>query len=271
MRIEKAVSTAEKLTIFPKSAIKIRTVVSQPDSSFNDLEQAVSTDPALSAQVLKIANSPYFGVSRKVGQLRQALVLIGYEATRDLALALALLSMSKRQGGAAANLWTHCLGTAVMARLLCDACEPDLAGEAFVAGLLHDIGKPIACLVQEDDAGQEWVPRSTVSSLEDERKRQGFDHAELGAACLEQWNLAESTCAAIRHHHCPTILEMDSEGGLLARVLSLANEGAHDHERGDDVWSALMSSVELESRISLEQVKAAAAEVPNAAHTFGID
>ena len=246
MQIDSAVDSAEKLSLFPNTTIKIRTVVTSQDTSFDDLERAVAMDPALSAQVLKIANSPYFGVSRKVGHLRQALVLIGYEATRDLALALSLLSVCKRQTGPVTELWQHSLKAALVAKMLCDRVSPELSGEAFVAGLLHDIGKLIACLIRDGDLFAVGAARSTPASLVEEKDQDGFDHAELGAACLERWNLSEVTCLGIRHHHRPTEIDAPGPGGLLGRILFVANDAAHEYDRPDADWAQLVQTADLQ-------------------------
>ena len=274
MQLESAVSRAENLCIFPKSALKIRTVVTSAETSFGDLERAVAIDPTLAAQVLKIANSPFFGLSRQIKDLKQALVLIGYEATRDLALALALLSLAKRDDGSTSYLWQHSLGTGLSARMLAEAGRPELAGEAFVAGLLHDLGKLVGRLLHDSDgeaAGDyPLVERSTRESTQRERDYCGFTHAELGAACLESWSLGKLTCNAIRHHHDPNAFESDTESGFLARVLFLANEVSHEPERTVDAWQRLLDDLSLQETISVDDVRSAAMEAPNAAERLGL-
>ena len=271
MQLERAVDCAEKLSVFPKSAIKIREVVSSAESSFEDLERAVSLDPTLSAQILKVANSPYFGVSRQIVRLRQALVLIGYEATRDMALALSLLALAHRQNSSARQLWRHSLSAALAARILGDAAAPEISGEAFVAGLLHDLGKPIAGLIyQRSPPELVWEGISTKASLDTERSVFGFDHAELGAACLERWNLPESICVAIRYHHQPHAVEAQSETGLLTRLLALANEAAHAPDRTAEQWSPILKGLSLTGRISMASVLQAAADAKDAPRHLGL-
>ena len=268
--LDKAVSRAEGLNVFPKSALKIRSVVSSTESTFGDLEGAVCLDPALSAQVLKVANSPYFGMSRQIRDLRQALVLIGYEATRDLALSLALLSLAKRETGPAAALWQHSLGSGLVARLLAEASYPEMAGEAFVAGLLHDLGKLVGSLVHERDDDYPWAEVSDPDSLDLEVQRCGFDHAELGAACLEQWNLGPSTCTAIRDHHRPLANPVDTDIGVLTRLVHLANAATHRPDRTMQDWEAELDRLSLSSRLTAEQIALAAAQAPNAAESLGL-
>ena len=270
MQLRKALGRAEDINLFPRSALKIRTVVTSPSTSFEDLERAVSIDPALSAQVLKVANSPYFGVSRQIRDLRQALVLIGYEATRDLALALALLTLAKRESGPSSGLYDHSLSSALCARLLAEKACPELAGEAFVAGLLHDLGKLIGRLVHESDTEYPWAVRSDEASLTLEAEVCGFTHAELGAACLERWNLGESTCHAIRNHHRPMADPVDSDAGILARVVHLANEAAHMPTLPSDAWTPALERLALDSRLTTEDVQEAARQAPSASEKLGL-
>ncbi len=270
MQLNKALGRAEDINLFPRSALKIRTVVTSPRTSFEDLERAVSIDPALSAQVLKVANSPYFGVSRQIRDLRQALVLIGYEATRDLALALALLTLAQQESGPSSALYDHSLSAALCARLLADKACPQLAGEAFVAGLLHDLGKLIGRLVHESADEYPWAVQSDEASLALEQQACGFTHAELGAACLERWNLGESTCLAIRNHHRPMADPVESEAGILARVVHLANEVAHRPVQPSDTWASVVQRLALDAHLTVEQVQEAAKQAPSASEKLGL-
>ncbi|MEO1337843.1 MAG: HDOD domain-containing protein [Myxococcota bacterium] len=254
MKLSRAVSYAEKLEILPKNAIAIRQIVSNEESSFRDLEKAVAINPTLAANILKLANSPYFGVCRQVETLRQALIVIGFEATRDLALALSLLSISKRQAIDVNALWHHSASTAAISRALAQVAAPGVADEAFVAGLLHDIGKLIRCLIQTPPPAFLVDAASTIESLQAERSRDGFDHAELGAACLQQWRLSTTTCAAIRHHHHPEQLAADAPGGQLARILAIADGWAHTSDPLSHANVEEIEPLELGHSLSLPAV-----------------
>ncbi|MEM7678166.1 MAG: HDOD domain-containing protein, partial [Myxococcota bacterium] len=244
----------------PKNALVIRRIVSDEASSFKDLEQAVSLDPALTANILKLANSPYFGVSRQINGLRQALILIGFEATRDLALALSLLSVPRLRAVGAEHLWQHSAATAALSRALAQHLAPTMAEEAFVAGLLHDVGKLIRCLIQTPNAVFEQEP-STDESLLTERQRDGFDHAELGAACLEHWNLSDATCSAIRHHHRPTDLSVEDPAGRLARIIWIADGTDRDRGRNEDDWAIVLSRLELDNELASDTLTRIIADI----------
>ena len=138
--IERTLRRADELAMFPRVAEIVRQVVDDPSTSLVDLERAVAMDTTLSAQVLKLANSAFFGLQRDVASLRQALLVLGFRATRDLTLGLAAMSVGRGEEPVRYMIWQKSMRSAVAARVIAPAAGWD-RGEAFVAGLLHDIGQ----------------------------------------------------------------------------------------------------------------------------------
>ncbi len=227
--VQSILRRADKLGLFPKVAMEIRQVTDNPRSSVLDLERAVRSDPALTAQLLRLANSPFYGLPRSVSTLTEALLVVGFEATRQLALALAMISLAKRRGPGRDALLGHSVLVASIATGLAQEVAPRWAREAYVAGLLHDLG--ILILLETNELQQTALMARASSSKQLaalEREAYGFDHAELTGECLKNWNLPEEICAAVRHHHEP------AADALLRRhtdLLWVADQLAEAHER----------------------------------------
>jgi HD-like signal output (HDOD) protein len=215
---------ADDLGVFPPAAVRILRVVDDPRTNLVDLEKAVSLDPVLTAQVLKVANSAYFGLARTVGSLRQALFVLGFRTVRSMALSLAAMTMGASEGPWRRRVWHRSIRTCHAMRHLGNLVDWDDYAEPFAVGLLHKIGM-LLLLVLEDKTYIDMLERMRWGSaelLEQEAHFFGFDHIKLGAACLERWNLPEEVCLAVRHQENPNALAGQDDPQLLARMLWLA-------------------------------------------------
>lgn len=224
-----AVQRAEALDIFPMAATRIVRIANDPRSSLDDLERAVGTDPALAAQVLKIANSGYFAASRTIGSLRDALAMIGFSHTRDLAVALSMAALGKAERPHHRLEWLHALRVGVATMRLAERVGHRAPGEMLVVGLLHDLGKLV--LLSFDEEG--YVGLIEAGPIDDLSRREietyGFDHAELGAVCADRWGLPDAIVRAIRDHHHPD-LTPGPHGSVPSpetAMLALGNRIAH--------------------------------------------
>jgi putative nucleotidyltransferase with HDIG domain len=229
--IRRMLERAEELKVFPAVAAQIQAVADDPNSSLTELEQVVAMDPALSANVLRIANSPFYGLNRTVGDLRQALFVMGFWATRNMALALTMMSPGKSDGDGRKRIWENALRVSTAARIVAEGLGLADGQIAFVSGMLHDIGRMVMLEVGTSDYQQllEQHAGDDAAILEAERALFSFDHAELGGACLERWNLPAGIVLAVAYHHSYAALpqEIVEEERINAAVLSLANELTH--------------------------------------------
>jgi putative nucleotidyltransferase with HDIG domain len=186
-----------------------------------DFENVLCKDQALVARLLKVANSGLYGRSRTIHSVPEAVVLIGLESLKKIVFAVSAEGLTRRRlehypYHPDHGFWVHSLGIAHVARVLAEASPAaNLRGEeAFVAGLLHDVGKLVIDEFLETN-GNDLVTR------EEERAAVGLDHAELGGFILRQWNLPESITCCVLHHHASAEA---GEWAMGAAVLSLAEE-----------------------------------------------
>jgi HD-like signal output (HDOD) protein len=218
---------ADNLGIFPAAALRVRDVASSSRTSAVDLEQAIGSDQALASRMLKLANSPFYG-ARRAATLREAIVRIGFVATRDLATALALSTMCDLPAVRHQKMWGHALRTGFTARRIATLVPGSNPETSFVAGLLHEMGSllMLACDTEAYDqilSQGAHSPRLMILELE----RYKCDHAELAAECATRWNFDPSVIQAIRYHHRP-----DAVSGNEAWIVSLADQIAVLHQAG---------------------------------------
>jgi len=186
----------------------------------------IEKEPAMVARVLRVANSPYYGQSREIRTLERALQLLGLDAVRGIAAASCLDRGRLRENVTALieprSLTLHSLATAAAAESLARARHPELAPEAFIASLLHNLGIPVQVQLDRSGVSAMLAARAAHDArnlvmLESEYTRVG--HAECMAVIFESWKLPETLVAATRFHHAP--LAAPAAHRLLAALVYL--------------------------------------------------
>jgi len=210
--LDKLMARVGKLPTMPHVATKIIELVSNPNTSARQLQTVIDSDQVLAMRILKVANSALYSLPRKVKTLQQAIVMLGFNHIRSLVLAEAIQNLFKGKGRRGdllqSMLWEHSVGAAMAAKTVAKAVRSPLEEEAFVTTLIHDIGK-LVFLQSDPKSYQEIIERiynSYQPFSELEMARFGVQHAEVGAALAERWNLDEQLVDAIRLHH-------EDEGG----------------------------------------------------------
>ncbi|MFW5654007.1 MAG: HDOD domain-containing protein [Planctomycetota bacterium] len=206
LRLADLLDDVDDVSSLPHIAMQVIEVVNQPDSSAIDLLHVVESDPALSARILKVVNSAACGLRVRVTNLHHAICLLGQKQVRNLAVTLSVSAIFKC-GGTIGNysrpeLWRHLVSTAVASRLVAARSGVEAFDEAFLAGLLHDIG-----IILED----QWCHDHFVNAIGlidgraelrvVERRAIGFDHSSFGAAIAERWRFPRVVTDTIRFHH----------------------------------------------------------------------
>lgn len=195
---------------FPASVQQVISLTSDINSSPKQLVKVIDHDPVLTIKILKVANSAYFGLSRKIVSINHAVVYLGLNTVKHVALAIAAIGSLPRENDAGFDMddfLLHSLTTAVLTRSLARHMRvPEVeAANFFVAGLLHDIGqvvfaqfKPVEFAQALQKAQTEGIPLHDA-----EHAIIGHNHCEVGAVLCESWAFPESLVNAIRMHHIP--------------------------------------------------------------------
>jgi putative nucleotidyltransferase with HDIG domain len=199
--------TLDGLCPLPAIANELLLLVQTANPPMESMLEIIRRDRALAATVLRIANSTFYGGRERVHTLERSLVRLGMNGLRDLALGLCLAGRIYRprrpDGLPPVPLWQHSMGVAIAARALAFAsgsCEPEMA---FVAGLLHDIGKDVFDELAPEEYAAAMREAAAGGLLEAERRAFAMDHGEIGARALRQWRIPAPIPEAAALHHTP--------------------------------------------------------------------
>lgn len=201
--LRKAILTTGDLPPMPIVATKVLQLVESGKADAAEIARAISADPAVSARVLKISNSTFYGCRRKIQTLSEAVVVLGHNTIKGLAVAASVKEIYRPAGLIENMLWEHSFGSALAAQIIAGYAPHTSADEAFLAGLFHDLGKIIMNL-RERDKFRQLIERCYNDMLmfeEVEGSVFPYTHAELGGYVLEKWNLPDSLISAVMLHH----------------------------------------------------------------------
>lgn len=208
VNLKEKIQSIIQLPTLPGIAVEVINMVDNPKTSASALGQIISKDQVLAAKVLKIANSPFYGFSKKIATIDFAIIVLGFDTLKEVVLSVSLISTlaKKRTKNFDMNqFWNHSVACGIVARTLARNYGYRVIGEVFIAGLLHDIGililnqyffsafKEISRLYHEEGIGLE----------ESEKHVLGVTHAEVGAWLAERWNFPPQLIDSIAFHHYP--------------------------------------------------------------------
>ncbi len=232
-KMKMIVGRIQNLPTPPIVFTQITKVINDPNTSAYDLAKIIAEDPALTAKILKLTNSSFYGIPRSITNVKQAIVILGMEAVKSLVISASVFEMfsgkNKIDGDYLADFWKHSLQTAFTSRIITRLTEFPAFLEAemsFSAGLLHDIGKLVIMtdMSKEHAEVKEHLSRDTkLAEFEAENAVMEFSHADIGSFLAAKWNLPEPICNAIRNHHNFEVVNAQPEAGLI----HLANHMAH--------------------------------------------
>ncbi|MFQ5508969.1 MAG: HDOD domain-containing protein [Leptospirillia bacterium] len=223
----KLILRTDELPTLPTVVHQILGVTGDPSSSTRQLTELIERDPSLSANLLKLVNSAYFGFSRTISQVHDAAVLVGYSTIRTLALSTSVISaFDTGQGLDARAFWEHSISTAIAAGTVARTLGHEQNDLAFMAGLLHDIGVLIFAL-RFPDAPEGLYDGDLHDLLTREEAVFGMNHAVAGGFVARHWKFEPELTRAIEEHHLPSGAAPESVGSL-ARLVRLAEWLASD-------------------------------------------
>lgn len=223
------------LPTLPETALELLTLVNEREPDMDRLIRVIGQDPPLAARILKLANSPLFGIEHRITSLSRAVLLLGPREIRDLALSLSVFESAgsggdRRRSENRPRLWKHSLTVGLLAETLARD-EFSLGPGFYVYGLIHDLGKVLveAYLPDRFDLILEELARTGRPWPEVEEGIMGFDHAVIGQALLDHWGLPESISQAVGWHHEPWLAGnyQDQAGVLFMANLFAKMLGCH--------------------------------------------
>ncbi len=224
--MRKIITDTDALPVMPEVMIKVQKMVKLPGTTPAELAKTVETDPAIVAGVLKVANSAYYGFRGQVTSIQHASALFG---TRKMAELIAASSAGRMLGKAlagyglkAGDLWRHCIAVAVTASEISSAISGDTPENAYMAGLLHDVGKIILgpTVNRRAQLFNQFFNFNPDKTIQDaERHILGFDHAAIAGIVCDNWSFPKPIVFAIQHHHQPAV----ADDHLLTHIVHLAD------------------------------------------------
>lgn len=239
LALESIVKQTSDLPVFSSAVQQVIKIADNETTTAVDVGRALQGDPALAGKILRLANSSWFGLTRSIESLDQAVVLLGRKGVRSLAIAASSYSWLARElpgwSLGPKQLWLHSSSAALAANLLAKRSrltEPDLA---LTAGLLHDIGMVALSMSLESKtkAIKAYAQREKLTFPKVEQKVLGFDHCQVGADLASAWGIPDRVVEAIRWHHEPQKAE---DGFCLAATI---HAGVH---LADDLGYGLTAS-----------------------------
>jgi putative nucleotidyltransferase with HDIG domain len=230
----------KKLPAFSTTVVRLSELVNDAEAGPGEFEAVVQPDMALTANLLRMANSAYFGLSRRIGSAREAITLLGVRRIFELGTMAAVDAVVPETlpgyGIDAGVFWTHSVAVAVIAERLSKERKLATPMLTFTAGLLHDVGKLVisSFLAERIEALRTELASGDMSLIACEQKLLGADHAQIGADLGVAWNLPEEVVKVIASHHAPNLVN-EGRGDVLVDLVHAADCLSHAMGFGADV------------------------------------
>ncbi len=194
---------------------RIIQIINDPDSTAKDLEEIIEVDPPLTARVLKVANSAYYSPQNKIREIDQAVIWLGFNTVKEIVLSQKVCEIFEKEVciGAYSRpaLWRHSFAVALLAKMIYRREFGERGENAYVAGMLHDIG-----IIAMDQFMQDEFKQALIVTEQQQRNLDvveteilGFNHSSVGQALIESWNLPNEYARAVGNHHNPARNDQD--------------------------------------------------------------
>jgi HD-like signal output (HDOD) protein len=234
LALHRVISSIGDLPALPDVVARVLDITEDPSAAMSSISDSIQDDPALTAKILKISNSPYYGMRQYVGTLKLALVILGVREIRNIVLGISVfeaLSSENLDSPLVKDFWTHSVRVGGVCKRLGSTIALGLQGEDFISGLLHDMGK-MAMARQLGASYMRIFNKAggfSDSLCELERVTFGFDHADVAAALASCWNLPKTLADAMWcHHSTPERMLSEAKDPRLAALVRIANRAARE-------------------------------------------
>lgn len=231
-KVDEIIQSVTSLRPMPSNISRIIKQMENPEITIDMLVGLVSLDQALTALVLQMSNSVSLGYSRQCTTLYESIMYIGLKRLKSILLTSSATDMmNKKLSGyrfGAGELWHHALVTSVCSEWLAQVLRYPNPEEAFVSGMLHDIGKLLLdqYVFKNYDTIQDWVHHYKMPLWQVEDKLFGINHARVGGLIAQRWNYPQPLVDAIQYHHHPSL---SSANHQLAAIVNVANSFASEY------------------------------------------
>jgi len=223
------VNDVKGIVSLPSACVRINEIVDDPNSSLDDIGKIVAQDPALTLRILKIANSPFYGLSKQIETVNRAVSVLGTTQLRDLVLATSAVQTFDGIPNELITMdafWRHSIACGIAARELGKLVMRNRADALFVAGLLHDIGQLVIFNKLPEESKQVLLYALEGTENEDvfsaEIHLLGFSHCDVGAELVRDWNLPPLYQECIEFHHTPEKATQFSKEVALIHIAHMA-------------------------------------------------
>jgi len=224
--LEKIILDTIDIPSLPTVAVKALELINSDSSSIDELEKIISKDQSFSARLLRIANSPYYGMNRRIDTISSGVMLIGFNTMKSLVVAASLKDMHRKFGLFEQKLWEHSLGVSVASSLLARVSKLAQPEEALVAGLIHDVGKTILNNSIPDKYAliTQKVYEEGTQYKDVEKELLGYTHCDVGGLIARKWKLPKNLEIVIQYHHSETLpVFEDSSFESLCQLVNVAD------------------------------------------------
>ncbi len=256
-QIRERVKTIIQLPALPSLTMEIAEMLENPRTSAAKLGVVISSDQSLTAKVLKIANSPFYGFPRKISTIEFAIIILGFEAIKEIVMSVALVNSLQKKTNKyfdEQKFWDHSISSAVIARRIARDMKYRVTGEAFVAGLLHDMGLSIMhrYFFNEFKKLKEIAASENIVFLKLEERLLGVTHAEIGGWLAQRWNLPDHLVEAITHHHQPGLAKHNPELAALIHCAdmfdTMLNENKSEYDSRLEISSEALNCLNIKGQ-----------------------
>ena len=205
--LQERIAVVNELFALPDAVVKINAMVRDPETNAGDIAAAISSEVAMSAKVLKLVNSSFYGFSRRVTSINYAVVILGFNTIRNLVMSVFMASQCKSAvpGFDTKEFWRYSINCAIATEHIARLAGYPQPEDAFMAGMMNKIGLVVMSQYWPDELAKviAAAARHGALLLEAEKRMLGYDHYAIGAALLDRWNLPEAISDVCRHIAAP--------------------------------------------------------------------
>lgn len=252
-----------ELPPIPTVILESMKLLNDPSSTVKKIQGQILLDQALTAFILKVANSALYGLRKEVSTISYAINLMGYNTTKSILTAYLSKNLYSTKGSKMIQnvLWRHAISSAILGKMIAEELKKVNSEEAFISSLLHDIGKGVLLKNKSDDFEKivQLIYNENKSSMEAERELLGFTHVEVGFLLMKNWRFADNIIETVIYHH--NVLDYGGDN-LLVPIASLSNKLSHMMEFSFDKREFELNELALLhlSEEKLEDIKEKALE-----------